>query len=252
MNKLVHLFSGGTDSTYAATLAAAIYDQIHLITYNRLGFYNTEKALINAEKLKKLYGVDRIKHTIINIDKEYKKIFYEHFFSNIFHYGFYNLLNCGICKLTMHYRTIIYCIDNNIKYVSDGSGVEMVCDPSQNPSVMAGMRQLYKDFGIEYFSPSFEVQPEVREKALYDMGLSSKIYVKWTSDSWQIQPTCTQEYLHLIFLQYMCRTQSYKLRLELPEFLEYEKKMLVFHTQKRDAVKNWILKYISEKQSAGH
>ena len=252
MRTIAHLFSGGTDSAYAAVLMAKTYDKIHLLTYNRHGFRNVENSKNYAEKLMNIYGKERISHSIINIDNEFKTLSYGNYLPNLTRYGFFNLMVCGLCKLAMHWRTIIYCLDNGIKYVSDGSGREMLPDQSQNDSVIKEMRAFYKDFGIQYFTPIFDINPEEREQTLYDMGISKTLRMKWSEKTWDLQPFCSQEYLNLLFIQYSCDERYYKIFIKHPKFLKYRDKMLSFHSSKREEIRGLIKEYISGIKELKH
>jgi len=154
-------------------------------------------------------------------------------------------MTCGLCKLAMHWRTIIYCLDNGIKYVSDGSGKEMYVDPSQHSAVIPEMRKLYKRFGIQYLSPSFDTSPEEREGVLFKMGISERQVIKWTDATWELQPICSQEYLHLLHVQYKCKKRIFQLRDLQPDYLKYEKRMLDFHKHKREKLVWLIERYIA-------
>jgi hypothetical protein len=254
------LFSGGTDSVYAATLLAKVYDRIRLVTYDRIGFHNVENSAYRARMLKLRYGNEVFSHEIINIDKEFKKLSSKHHFSDFFKYGFYVLLNCGVCKLTMAWRTVIYCLDNGIKYVSDGSGQEMLSDPSQNVLIVKEMRELYQEYGIQYFTPVFDSPCEEREQALFDMGLNPKLRIKWTGDSWNLQPRCSQEEIHSLFFNYANKVNiAMKIHdpidINSPVYKHYESRMLGFHEGKRNEIRKYIGEYLKQKQKtqgAGH
>jgi len=254
--EIVHLFSGGTDSAYSATLLAGMFDKVRLVTYERLGFTHTENSKIYAGILMKKYGKDRITHTFINIDKEFKKLCFKNHFTDFLKYGFYVLINCGLCKLAMDWRTIVYCIDNNIKYVSTGSGKEMVFDPSQNIEIIKEVRDMYASFGIQYFAPGFEIPPNEREKELLRLGIANRLGIKGSAETWDYQPHCTQEYMNLFLIQYVCKknrkffsrqlTGSFYIPKE-ERFFEYHKKVCKFHKAKREEVKRYVQEYIDRK-----
>ena len=46
--KVALLYSGGTDSTLAACHAAEQLDQVHLLTYSRLGMFNVDNSEHNV------------------------------------------------------------------------------------------------------------------------------------------------------------------------------------------------------------
>lgn len=178
-DELVILFSGGTDSTYTAVMMKQKYKKIHLLTFDRFGFLNTVNSRSAAQALKEKFGKDKFTHQIIIIDELFKKISYNNYFRELIKYKFFVLLTCGLCKLAMHWRTIVYCIDNHIEYVCDGSSKEMI-DPSQDAEIIRGMRVLYNEFGIRYFNPVFYAARQIREKTIFDLGISPVQYTKWT------------------------------------------------------------------------
>ncbi len=153
---IVVLYSGGTDSTLAAALAAEEFDRIHLVSYKRFGVSSIENSRINAKMLVDRYGEEKVSHSIIRIDRLFKFISYERYFYNLFKFGFQNLSTCGFCKLAMHMRTIKYCLDHNIKYVSDGANEGMSIFPAQMRPVLDDIRAMYRHFGISFFNPIFD------------------------------------------------------------------------------------------------
>ena len=244
-NELVLLFSGGTDSTYAAVLMQEKYRNIHLVTYDRFGFLNTENSLSSAEAIQNKFGMEKFSHRIINIDALFKKVSYNSYVRDLLKYRFFVLLTCGLCKLAMHWQTIIYCLENNIKEVCDGSNQEMGTDPSQNENILKEMKLLYDEFGIVYFNPIFYDAREVREKTVFDLGLSPVQHPKWTRFSWEKQHYCTQEYLFIKFFDYACTNWNGQYVRERAN--RYEEKMLEYHREKRNFLREQIYRYLREK-----
>jgi predicted subunit of tRNA(5-methylaminomethyl-2-thiouridylate) methyltransferase len=193
-NELVLLFSGGTDSTYTAVIMAKEYEKIHLLTYDRLGFFNVPNSKRSVELLRKEFGEQRFDQTVINFEEFFKKVSYHNYFRDLFKYGLYTLSVCGLCKLAMHWRTICFCFENKLTCVCDGANEEMI-DPSQDEANIEHIRSLYGEFGIKYFNPVFKTLKEVREKSLFDMGFFPVLHPKWTEFSWDRQSFCADEYL---------------------------------------------------------
>ena len=240
----VVLFSGGTDSTNAALYAASKYDVIHLITYDRVGFYNMGGSAVNANKLKWLLKDKSIVHNIINIERFYKDICYYDYVKDLLRHGLILLLTCGLCKLAMHWCTILYCIDNKVEAVYDGSNIEMI-DPSQNENITNEMEKLYKKFGINLYYPVYYKSKREREEKLFDLGISEKKRVKGTEDAWKMQPFCTQERLFTEYYGYSTYVFYEHDRRMAHE--KYEKRMLNFHQQKREFVISRIDRYLNKK-----
>lgn len=151
----VLLFSGGTDSTAAAILLSRDFDHLHLLTYTHSGSFAPEKSGINVAKLQKRFS-NRFSHLILNTDRLFKKLTYLDYARMVKRFGVLTLSTCGMCKLAMHVRTLLYCLDHGVKTVADGSNRNMSFFPAQMPEVCALIRGLYKTFGIEYTTPVFD------------------------------------------------------------------------------------------------
>jgi predicted subunit of tRNA(5-methylaminomethyl-2-thiouridylate) methyltransferase len=156
VREIVVLFSGGTDSTLAAALCAAKFDRVRLVTYERFGIANVENSRLNATMLMERFGPDKITHEIINIDELFKHVAYERYWESFKRHGFMLLSTCGLCKLSMHVRTVKYCVDNGIKSVCDGANSGMTMFPDQMKSVVEKLHAMYAEFGIDYSNPVFE------------------------------------------------------------------------------------------------
>lgn len=243
-SRAVVLFSGGTDSTLAAALMAERFHEIHLVTYDRFGLFAVEGTGRVARGLQEKFGESRFRHTIINIDQLFKHISYESYFSDIRKHGFFPLSVCGLCKLSMHVRTIIYCHDNEIRHVCDGANKGMHLFPDQMKSVIEDLRGLYGRFGIDYTNPVFSYEPpeegefiEMQNRALigplpgdveveppsparsaettgchlYRLGLAPTENVKGTEYDRKRQPRCFQFILFNFFvLKYFLPAHSEK------------------------------------------
>ncbi|MEA5001050.1 MAG: hypothetical protein VB017_04110 [Endomicrobiaceae bacterium] len=172
----VILYSGGTDSTCAVFLKAPEFEKIHLISYRRYGIFNTSNIDYNVARLQALFGKDKFVRTVIDIDKMYKLVVYDDYFKNLFKFGFFNLAVCGLCKMAMHMRTILYCIDNGIDTVFDGAnkdaGSGIATD--QVKEVVSVITDLYKSFNISYSSPVYEMNGPKNLTWQAKLGLSKE------------------------------------------------------------------------------
>jgi len=158
MKQIAVLYSGGSDSTAAVVLVAARFEKIHLLTYKHSGLFHIENSRIGVERLRMKYGNDKFIHLIIDVDRLFKQITFAGYAENIKKYGFMNLSTCGCCKLAMHIRTLIYCLQNNIAFVADGANKHMKYFPAQMPGVIAELRAMYKKYRIEYINPVFDYE----------------------------------------------------------------------------------------------
>jgi 7-cyano-7-deazaguanine synthase in queuosine biosynthesis len=232
VKELAVLFSGGTDSTCATALLAGEYDRVHLITYSRFGLFHMEHAAKNVAFLRKRFGEDRFIHTVIAVDRIFKEISYSCYWRMFARYGLFLLSTCGLCRLSMHVRTIIYCRTHGITRVIDGANRHAAggISTDQSPSVIEGIRKMYSRYGIEYTAPVYDFDeapgnswadklhvqaPQLRSiiadapapaegrttgKILYEMGFSASTNLKGTKTDRRMQARCLQLILSNIFI----------------------------------------------------
>lgn len=264
-SKVAILFSGGTDSTLTAAMLTEQFDEIHLITYNRFGFHEADNTKTQSEMLKEKYGQDRFVHVFINVDKLFKHVSYENYLKNLKDFGFFNLSTCGLCKLSMHVKTIDYALDNAIAVVADGANQAMSMFPAQMEPVINEMKLLYNHFGIQYITPVFnmdgpldksfidkhslkfipsaaETEQTLNEEdftnkktpghKLFDLGLAPSVNVKGSSYDKKRQPRCFQFITFNIFAKkYFLASKSYE---------EYRDETVSFYKSKISTMKNLL------------
>lgn len=233
-NETATLFSGGTDSTLTAALMADKYDKIHLITYDRFAFSSVMNPMVNVKKLRDKYGEDKFDFHVIKVEKLTRFVFYERYLHNIRKHGFFLLTICGLCKLAMHVRTVIFCLENGIPNVCDGANQGMHLFPAQMASVINEYGNMYTRYGITYTNPVFKYEgpqdleftdrlrldrflsrdkePEVAATStrtvnttgqkLYELGLMPSENVKGTELDRKMQPRCFQFILFNVFVHW--------------------------------------------------
>ena len=274
-NKMAVLFSGGTDSTLAAALAAETHEKVHLVTYDRFGLFDTESNTGRAARtLIDRLGSQKIVHDIVRYDALFKYTSYENYLSNLMRYRFFLLSTCGLCKLAMHVRTIVYCLDNDIGHASDGANKGMDLFPAQMENVLAEIRGLYKEFGITYTNPVFNYEPpeegEFLEKQnlalvkpdfesdpgaekpvdkskttgyrLQKMRLAPAENVKGTAYDRQRQPRCFQFILFNVFAK--------KYYLASHSMDEYREDTLTFYKSKIESCRRLLTGYVRDGSHA--
>lgn len=246
-------YSGGTDSTAVVCLKANEFEKIHLITYKRFGIFNIENIDSNVEKLYKLFGKEKFVRKITDISNIYKLVSYDNYLYNFKKFGLFNLAICGLCKLSMHIRTIIYCLDNNIINVFDGAnkytGNSLAVD--QIKEFIDIINKLYATFGISYIAPVYymKANPEITwqtkfgiektedfkeqttGKILKDFNFFKDENIKGTKQDKQMQARCFQQFLQNIALKYYYLNEKgeQKFRNKIEEFFkEKADKMIIY------------------------
>ena len=175
MKTVAMMYSGGTDSTAATALIADRYDQVHLVTCSHSGLANIENSGRNIARLRELFGPDKFVHVILNMDRLFKKVTFARYGTFLRKYGFFNLTSCGLCKLAMHVRTLIYCLDRGIVNVADGANRNMSHFPAQMAEVIGELQAMYAHFGIDFTSPVFDYDFPDDIDWFHKLGLASLV-----------------------------------------------------------------------------
>jgi len=176
MKRIAILYSGGVDSTAAAVILEKHFDEIHLLSFRRLGLFNVERIKKNVELLKIKFGKEKFIHIIININKLFKMVSYAGYFKSLTKYGFFLLSTCGLCKLSMHIRALIYCLDNDIHSVADGANKHMVYFPDQTGGYINEIKDFYSRFQINYLNPVFNFDcPEEDIDWFHKLGVAVEV-----------------------------------------------------------------------------
>ena len=219
------LYSGGTDSSVVAAQMAQQFGAVHLVTYSRHGIFGVDRSIRNYQRLRRLVGPDRFTHVILPVERLFRELAYDRYLANLRRHGLFMLSTCGLCKLAMHLRTIVYCKEAGIGHVRDGANRHMSIFPAQMPSVIAMLKALYAEQGIDYDNPVFEYDdPQginfgsqlyglspAREGAitgrttgqeLFALGITAEPDVKGKPEDKQMQARCYQMVLFNIFARW--------------------------------------------------
>ena len=194
------LFSGGTDSTYAAWTQIPKFDKIYLITFVRHGFRNPTNVEEAVYRLRKAATDKDIIHEFVDFEDIYQKITpheekwqvqkevlqqkigplwedrhgvkkgreaYVKKRNKLFMAN-----ECLQCKIAMHIAAIKYCLERKIFNLCDGSNEEQLDDGTQIEDVKMVASEIFRHLGINYYSPIFNSHPDERCKALYEAGIT--------------------------------------------------------------------------------
>ncbi|MBT5423687.1 hypothetical protein HOK76_04305 [archaeon] len=187
-SKIALMFSGGVDSTMVAYLLAKKYDEILLLTYNngyghlfkgrtKNRFNELEDMFPGKFKFKLSSSKDLFeKITINNVLNEYKT----------HKSGF---VWCLGCKLAMHTYSIIYCLENGIALMSDGSSKDTNEMVEQKEITVKLIRKLYKKYGISFVTPVYNLKRKEEIKKLKELKFNMG-YMQIMDRFLGIQPKC--------------------------------------------------------------
>lgn len=231
------LFSGGYDSTLTAALAAERFKKVHLVTYRRFGIFKIGRVFTMTEKLKKRYPDIQFENNLIKVDKFYKQICYENYLSNVIKSGFKILSLCGLCKLAMHWRTIMLCLENKINNVYDGAIEESKVFPAQNKDIMLDkLTRVYSKYEINYSNPVYNNEKKYTKTELHKRHLINlnEIEEGQKTTPPPSQPICIDNLLFSRFVDYYSGTHSWE---------RYVDDLSIFYAKKLDYVDKEVEKW---------
>lgn len=196
---LIH-FSGGSDSTLAAALFAQRFDKVHLITYDRFSFIGAvDYTAVNYKRLCAAYGDERFERVVLPLGRWHKEICYERYayFARKYKLAVTAL---AFCKLAMHWRSAVYCLERGIKTVGDGAVPYMNAYPDQNKRIaLESLERFYRSFGLAYENPVYDMAESVEER-LYDLGVTETPRMRGTAQDKQVY--YVEQVLFALFLKY--------------------------------------------------
>ena len=201
---------------------AETFGRVHLLTFQRFGFFDIENSACNIDRLRRRFPSTQFIHRIINIEDLTRAIFYSQFSRMIMRYGLFSLSNCLICGLVNHFAALLYCLDNKITDIADGSTRDWSFFPSHMENVILEIKNMYSAFGLIYHTPVYNFdlaypvslmdkvygsecrKPQLSKNTtgeyLYRIGIFDSPSLKGTEFDHKMQPRCFQFILHHIYI----------------------------------------------------
>lgn len=259
------LYSGGTDSTLTAYKAAQQSEQVHLLTYRRVGMVRVENSETNIVALRGLLGASRfVRPPLMSVDRLFRHVSYERYLTDLRRHGFMLLTTCGQCKLAMHLRTLVYCHDHGVPTVWDGANQNMSIFPAQMVEVIGLMQELYAMAGIRYETPVFEYEddqgmdfgsalyglnparyatPEEPDRRttgreLHELGILPEPDVKGTAHDKKMQARCYQ-----FVLFNLCARWYY---LERNSLDQYKERVIAYYGAKIERSRDMVARFLDD------
>jgi hypothetical protein len=207
-NEAIIHYSGGSDSTLCAALAAEEFDRVHLLTYDRLSFIGAKDYTAqNYQRLCKIYGEKKFVRRVIPIDFLHKKICYGDYFQMAREYRL-AVTALAFSKLAMHWCSALYALKHSVKCVADGAVPYMDMYPDQNEAIALGkLKTFFSNFEIQYRNPVYSIHDTV-ETVLYDKGIMEVPEIRGTDQDKQVY--YLEQVILALFIKYYMTTHGKK------------------------------------------
>jgi len=189
------MFSGGVDSTVAAMKLLEEFDRVHLLTFsNGYGHYAFYRTRRRARELDERHP-GRFTHFSASIKELFQQVCLSTIIDDYRRFGS-GFMWCMGCKLCMHARAIIYCLQNGIGHTSDGSAKDSAEMVEQMPISISMIRSMYQDRGIEFLVPVYDMSRDAKRGMLHEMGFFMGIPL--LDRYLGIQPSCVPGELYYL------------------------------------------------------
>jgi len=163
------MFSGGVDSTVAAAKLLSDFDRVHLLTYsNGYGHYGFGRTRRRFRELEERFP-GRFVHFEASIRTLFERICLGTIVEDYRRFGS-AFMWCMGCKLAMHARSVIYCREQGISHMADGSAGDSAEMVEQMLLSVSMVHWLYADYGIDYFVPVYAIGRDEKRRQLREQG----------------------------------------------------------------------------------
>lgn len=168
--KCAVLFSGGLDSSLSVCYMIEKGYDVDLLHYDQGALISHNLFEIRMAEIKRAYPKSDVSMHSINTSGLFRRLALVSIEQDILKHK--HSLVCLGCKLAMHVRTIAYCKENNILVVADGSAARQKRYSEQRQVTIDYITALYKEYGIEYVNPIYELDDSEIKYGLFDRGMT--------------------------------------------------------------------------------
>ena len=168
--KCAVLFSGGLDSSLSVCYMIEKGYDIDLLHYNQGALISHNLFEIRMAEIKRAYPKSDVSMHTMNTSGLFRRLALVSIEQDILKHK--HSLVCLGCKLAMHVRTIAYCTENYITVVADGSAARQKRYSEQRQVTIDYIKNLYKEYGIEYINPIYELDDSEIKYGLFDRGMT--------------------------------------------------------------------------------
>ncbi len=181
------MFSGGIDSSVAACRLAEEYDRVHLLTYrNGFAHWGFKRVQRRVEELKARYP-GRFVYFEESTHALFRRVAVDTILSDAQEYGS-GFIWCLGCKLAMHARSLLYCLQNGVPTMADGSASDTDEMVEQSVVSLSLITHLYADHGVDFVTPVYAIDRPEKQRWLRENGFSLGLEIGGRHLG--IQPTC--------------------------------------------------------------
>ena len=155
-NEICMMFSGGLDSTLAAArlLEDDTSTRLHLLTFCNGLCVRVDQSKTHVGELRDLYGADRIVHHISYVTEIFEEM-RRPVWEQIRKAGSTLAIDL-CCRLSFETASIIYCVNNGLTRLADGTNVDQGRLFLEKPAYLKVVREFFAGYGVDYFSPVYQ------------------------------------------------------------------------------------------------
>ena len=164
------LFSGGLDSSLAVCKTIEKGYKAYLLHYDTGALVSNNLVNIRYNELKKVYGDCIVGLYECGISGIFRRIALVSLEDDIKKYN--ASLICVGCKLAMHIQSIIFCKNNKIGYMADGSTERQKRYGEQREVALNFIKELYNAYDISYENPVYNLDKKEIKYGLFDRGMT--------------------------------------------------------------------------------